>query len=623
MFEALCCSRRRRRNDTWLVISAIFVTVLTVVAGHTILEEYSCGQEDIEYNVTLRGGQFAGIFHDQGPVRNMQECMHMCCNAKNCDVAMMHGPKCFSVRCLNDSVCETIPADDEDIDMQIAHITTRGTGQLTKSLVNDSIDSYDPEAKCPHNEIMYNVKLMGGLKAGKFTDIGKVKSIKTCIRYCCEAKVEPCDLAFMLSDRCYLVKCFSEDRCQAIPAAAIDHSFKQKMAFVAPWLYEKNKKVVKIPSGQSPHHLQCIQSRRYTKSRLLDGQDAGLFTDVGRLANPQICTRLCCEDPSCDLAYMFGRTCFLVKCYSERSCRTIPDEDARRNDTNFDRSTQYIIKRKFGVRLRDDGTPVIRTETNKEEICRLDGEIRNKTILQAGMVSGKLTHHKGVKDMMSCIKRCCAQEQCHVAMMMADKCYSVFCTNEQYCQPKPAPVETHHTNPTVAYVKRGDISFAPKPRSVMPFIERFHPNYEQAVEEEYVEADDNGDNFNNAGNGNETQQNSLQSSSREDNSVEMEENEENIGIENDQSGSANSGDDSGDSGSGDITGDAVEGEQSEDQLSGESGTEDSGESGDEDDSEESADEEESGDGEEDAEDEQQGFSQIRNTPITQGALSNQ
>ena len=71
------------------------------------------------------------------------------------------------------------------------------------------------------------------------------------------------------------------------------------------------------------------------------------------MANPQICTRLCCEEPSCDLAYMFGRTCFLVKCYSERSCRTIPDEDARRNVTNFDRSTQYIIERKFGVRLRD------------------------------------------------------------------------------------------------------------------------------------------------------------------------------------------------------------------------------------------------------------------------------
>lgn len=75
------------------------------------------------------------------------------------------------------------------------------------------------------------------------------------------------------------------------------------------------------------------------------------------------------------------------------------------------------------------------------------------------MVSGKLTHHKGVTDITSCIKRCCEHDKCHVAMMMADKCYTVFCTNKEYCQPKPAPVETHHTNPTVAYVKRGEISF--------------------------------------------------------------------------------------------------------------------------------------------------------------------
>ena len=106
-----------------------------------------------------------------------------------------------------------------------------------------------------------------------------------------------------------------------------------------------------------------------------------------------------------------------------------------------------------------DGTPVIRTDENTEEICKLDGEIRNKTVLKAGMLSGKLTHHKGVKDITSCIERCCGHKKCHVAMMMAGKCYSVFCTDPQYCEPKPAPVETHHTNPTVAYVKRGDISF--------------------------------------------------------------------------------------------------------------------------------------------------------------------
>jgi len=157
----------------------------------------------------------------------------------------------------------------------------------------------------------------------------------------------------------------------------------------------------------------------------------------------------------------------------------------------------------------------------------------------------------------------------------------------------------------------------------MPLIERFHPNFEQAVEEEYIEADDNEDNSRNAGYGEETQQTSLaqQIGQREDNNVEMEGSGENRGNENDQSGSANSGDDSGDSGSGDKGGDAVEGEQSEDQLSGESGTVDSGESGDEDDSGESADGD-SRDGDEDAEDEQQGFSQIRNTASIQGVLSN-
>lgn len=456
--------------------------------------------------------------------------------------------------------------------------------------------------------------------------------------------MQPCDLAFMLSDRCYLVKCYSEERCQAIPAAAIDHSFKQKMAFVAPWLYQKGKKVVKIPSSQSPHHLQCVQSRRYTKSRLLDGPNAGLFTDVGRVANPQICTRLCCENPSCDLAYMFGRTCFLVKCFSERSCRTIPDEDAWRNDTNLDRSTQYIVTRKFGVKLRDDGTPVIRTETNQEEVCRLDGEIRNKTILQAGMVSGKLTHHKGVTDINSCIKRCCEHEKCHVAMMMADKCYTVFCTNRQYCQPKPAPVETHHTNPTVAYVKRGEISFAPKPRSVMPKIERFHPNLVQDVQEEYLEADDN--NFKGSIDVNASQRSSLPNIPSIDAEAETSGSGDIEEVEEYHSGSEDRDINDGSGGSGDQSGSGDNAEQveesgeesssesgaeeneaegsgedsgAEDSGAGDSGAEDSGASGEEEDSGDSGDEE-SGDEDEDREDEVQGLAQLRNTQSLKGVL---
>lgn len=98
--------------------------------GHTILEEYTCGQSDIEYGVTLRDGTLSGVFRDQGKVKNMQECIHKCCMSKQCDVAMMTGKKCFGVHCHNGTSCETVPSDDQDLDMQISHISSKGINNL-------------------------------------------------------------------------------------------------------------------------------------------------------------------------------------------------------------------------------------------------------------------------------------------------------------------------------------------------------------------------------------------------------------------------------------------------------------------------------------------------------------
>ena len=74
----------------------------------------------------------AGIFKDHGHVKNIQECIHLCCTSKKCDVAMMHKAKCYGVQCFNDTVCETLPADDQDLDLQIAHVSSKGTGNLGK-----------------------------------------------------------------------------------------------------------------------------------------------------------------------------------------------------------------------------------------------------------------------------------------------------------------------------------------------------------------------------------------------------------------------------------------------------------------------------------------------------------
>ena len=119
-----------------------------------------------------------------------------------------------------------------------------------------------------------------------------------------------------------------------------------------------------IPSGQSPHHLQCIQSKLYKDSQLLAGPRAGHYTDVGPISNVHTCTRLCCEDASCDVAYMFGKNCFMVKCYDEKGCRVVSSKphgdmsgQASKNG-QIHKTVQYIVKRKFGVAVRQ-GKPLL------------------------------------------------------------------------------------------------------------------------------------------------------------------------------------------------------------------------------------------------------------------------
>ena len=90
--------------------------------------------------------------------------------------------------------------------------------------------------------------------------------------------------------------------------------------------------------------------------------------------------------------------------------------------------------------------------------CNLDGEIRNTTVLEKGMLSGRLKTQHGVEKIDHCIKRCCQEPKCNVALMLGKICYSMECTDANACKPKPAPEIVKPQNPVVAYVKRGTIT---------------------------------------------------------------------------------------------------------------------------------------------------------------------
>ena len=74
--------------------------------------------------------------------------------------------------------------------------------------------------------------------------------------------------------------------------------------------------------------------------------------DVGKVGRMHICTRLCCEEPACDLAYMVRQSCFLVKCNDEKKCRVVGAETKeKKHKKTTDTSVQYIVKRKYNVQF--------------------------------------------------------------------------------------------------------------------------------------------------------------------------------------------------------------------------------------------------------------------------------
>lgn len=105
-------------------------------------------------------------------------------------------------------------------------------------------ESRDTDHYCTNSEVMTNVTLKGGLRAGKFRDHGKIRHVKECVDICCLDT--RCDLSFIVQDNCFSVSCFNEELCQGIKAKSPDD--KPKLVYIyartknEPKLFEKEKK---------------------------------------------------------------------------------------------------------------------------------------------------------------------------------------------------------------------------------------------------------------------------------------------------------------------------------------------------------------------------------------------
>jgi len=69
------------------------------------------------------------------------------------------------------------------------------------------------DKKCGIIEIAKNATLNSGMNAGNFKLHGKSNGITHCAKLCCKDHL--CDIALIMTGRCYTVQCFSKQDCQS------------------------------------------------------------------------------------------------------------------------------------------------------------------------------------------------------------------------------------------------------------------------------------------------------------------------------------------------------------------------------------------------------------------------
>lgn len=81
---------------------------------------------------------------------------------------------------------------------------------------------------CTTEAVNYNQTLKFGQQAGTFTEENSANTMEACIKSCCLRK--RCEVAFMLKESCFLVRCHNKSSCQ--PRKEKSFSFNPRLAYV-------------------------------------------------------------------------------------------------------------------------------------------------------------------------------------------------------------------------------------------------------------------------------------------------------------------------------------------------------------------------------------------------------
>ena len=96
---------------------------------------------------------------------------------------------------------------------------------------------------------------------------------------------------------------------------------------------------------------QCVPSRIITNHSLKGGKTAGEVKDLGMVESIEDCINKCCEEKTCEVAFVVDKKCHSVECYGDELCQSVPVEE----DEKFSPTVVYMNVRN-GKRIKDKGT---------------------------------------------------------------------------------------------------------------------------------------------------------------------------------------------------------------------------------------------------------------------------
>lgn len=214
---------------------------------------------------------------------------------------------------------------------------------------------------CSQGLKINNVILNGGMGSGEVAQYKNVSDIDACAAKCCHSR--GCNVAFVIHDVCYTIKCYSRDLCRTRPLE--QKTFTSKVVYISrngmSMFSSANEakvggstsdilstaqpisvfasKTNSIPGAEGSQNatkkseLRCEAGNYFLNVRLRGDLGAGVFTERGKVTSMVQCSRFCCDDESCDLAYLLESVCYSVRCHSEELCQVVTSSPLAVNPT--------------------------------------------------------------------------------------------------------------------------------------------------------------------------------------------------------------------------------------------------------------------------------------------------